>query len=232
MINIPATGNQIHHVSSFNELVSTPFDEAINAICWKRTLQGDFEEIVNKGASNENITVLDPEALDALQLSEQGQLARAILLADYHLLKAHGALPTLNIIKYYERDDDNLFFPTDVYSFHADRSPVPADTFLCTYYGAPSELLPNAQAIQKVLIPEIRDQLKKLHNGPEGEFDSFLSEHYFDLHYTAAPGSSPVSLGIGNMWRLAIDLPGSKVLPCIHRAPKEKDGQSRLLMIC
>jgi hypothetical protein len=148
------------------------------------------------------------------------------------LLKAHGASPILNVIRCYERDDSYPFFPTDVYSFHVDRSPVPTDTFLCTYFGEPSEILPNSQAEQKVLIPEIRDELKKIYGGPDDAFESFLCEHFFDLHYRAKPAAHPISLGVGHMWRLAVDHPESMILPCIHRAPKEKTGQSRLLMIC
>jgi hypothetical protein len=109
---------------------------------------------------------LDEELLRGLSLSEQGQLARTILLNDLKMLKAQGASPILNLIRCYERDESFPFFPTDVYSFHVDRSPVPTDTFLCTYYGESSEILPNAQAEQKVLLPEIRDALKKLYSGP------------------------------------------------------------------
>jgi hypothetical protein len=232
MINSSPAGQPMHCVTNFEALVSTPFKGATNAICWPRTVTGDFGEIVNKIPLNENITVLEPEELCALQLSEQGQLARAIILHDMELLTAHGAAPTLNLIRCYDRDEALPFFPTDVYSFHADRSPVPTDTFLCTYYGAPSEILPNAQAQQKVLVPEIREELKKLYGGADEGFESFLSEHFFDLHYQAAPGAQPVSLGTGNLWRLAIDHPGSQVLPCIHRAPEEKTGQHRLLLIC
>ena len=232
MIDLPTAENQIHFVTNFQDLVSTPFYGAINAICWKRELAGDFGEIVNKVSLNENITELNEEALNALPLSEKGQLAREILLNDLKLLKAHGASPTLNLIRCYERDDAYPFFSTDVYSFHVDRSPVPTDTFLCTYYGEPSEILPNAQAEQKVLVPEIREELKRLYGGAEEGFEDFLSEHFFDLHYQAKPAASPVSLGIGNLWRLAIDHPGSEVLPCVHRAPKEKNGEYRLLMIC
>jgi hypothetical protein len=163
-------------------------------------------------------------------LSEQGQLAREILLDDLKLLKAHGASPILNVINYYDRDD--TFFPTDVYSFHVDRSPIPTDTFLCTYYGEPSELLPNSQGEKKVLIPEIRDELRKHYRGSDEHFESFLCEHFFDLHYQAKPGAHPISLGVGHLWRLAVDHPGSKVLPCIHRAPEEKSGETRLLLIC
>ena len=148
------------------------------------------------------------------------------------LLKAHGASPTLNIIRCYESDEGYPFFPTDVYSFHVDRSPVATDTFLCTYHGEPSEILPNEQARQKVLVPEIRDELKKLYDGATEGFESFLGEHFFDLHYQAIPTASPFTLGLGNLWRLAVDHPDSQVLPCVHRAPKEKAGQHRLLMIC
>jgi hypothetical protein len=232
MINSSPAGQPMQCVTNFEALVSTPFYGAINTICWSRTLTGDFGEIVNKIPLNENITVLEPEQLCALQLSEQGQLARAIILHDLQLLTAHGAAPILNIIKCYDRDEALPFFSTDVYSFHADRSPVPTDTFLCTYYGEPSEILPNAQAQQKVLVPEIREELKKLYGGADEGFESFLSEHFFDLHYQAAPGAQPVSLGTGNLWRLATDHPGSPVPPCVHRAPMEKPGQPRLLLIC
>lgn len=224
--------SQIHYVTTFQDLASTPFQGDINAMCWTRELKGDFSEIVHKIQLNGNITVLDQAELLALPLSEQGQLARDILLHDLELLKAHGASPVLNLIKYYERDDAYPFFPTDVYSFHVDRSPVPTDTFLCTYYGEPSELLPNSQAIQKVLVPEIRNELKNLYHGSDEGFESFLSEHFFDLHYQPKPGVQPVSLGLGHLWRLAVDHPESQVLPCLHRAPQEKNGQNRLLLIC
>jgi hypothetical protein len=224
--------NQIHCVTNFQDLVSTPFHGEINAICWTRKLIGDFSEITNKVELNGNIAALDQDELLELQLSEQGQLAREILLNDLKVLKAHGASPILNLIKYYERDDTYPFFPTDVYSFHVDRSPVPTDTFLCTYYGESSEILSNSQAKQKVLVPEIRNELKKIYRGADEGFESFLSEHFFDLHYLPKPTAHPISLGLGHLWRLAVDHPESQVLPCIHRAPKEKYGQNRLLMIC
>lgn len=225
-------GNQIHCVTNFQDLVATPFTGEINAICWTRKLLGDFAEIVKKVALSGNITTIEREELCELQLSEQGQIAREILLDDLRLLEAHGASPILNVIKYYDQDATYPFFSTDVYSFHVDRSPIPTDTFLCTYYGESSEILPNSQGKKKVLIPEIRDELRKLYHGEEEGFESFLSEHYFDLHYQAEPGARPISLGLGNLWRLAVDHPQSQVPPCLHRAPKEKSGQYRLLMIC
>ena len=58
-----------------------------------RALAGDFAEIVHKIQLNENIAVVEPEELLALDLSEEGQLAREILLNDLELLTAHGASP-------------------------------------------------------------------------------------------------------------------------------------------
>ena len=233
MKHLAKAADQIHFVSKFHDLVSTPFYGDMNAICWKRQLRGDFSEIVKQVELTKNIETLDENKLRDLKLSEQGQLAREILLNDLKLLNAHGASPTLNVIKYYDRDDAFPFFPTDVYSFHVDRSPIPTDTFLCTYYGASSDILPNAQGIQKVLIPEIRQELKKLYGGADDAgFEDFLSEYFFVLHYQAFPNAHPISLGTGHLWRLAIDHPESKVPPCLHRAPKEKDGEPRLLMIC
>ena len=135
MIDLSHAENQIHCVTNFQDLVSTPFHGKMNAICWSRKLAGDFSEIVKKVELSENIVTLDQEQLRELELSEQGQLAREVLLNDLNILEAYGAAPTLNIIKCYERDDSFPFLPTDVYSFHVDRSPVPTDTFLCTYYG-------------------------------------------------------------------------------------------------
>lgn len=233
MANLSHIENQIKSVINFQELIASPFQGEINAMCWKRNLIGDFSEIIKKVASNENIVALHLEELYELQLSEQGKLARNILINDFKLLKNQGASPTLNIIKNYERDDAFPFFPTDVYSFHVDRSPIPTDTFLCTYHGEASDILPNSEGIQKILIPEIRAELKKLYGeGSNDGFESFLSEFFFDLHYQAKPTAKPISLGIGHLWKLAIDHPESKVLPCLHRAPKEKTGEHRLMMIC
>jgi hypothetical protein len=232
MIAAPQAENQIQYVTNFQDLISKPFQGQVNAICYRRKLIGDFSEIVRKIELDGNMTELHQEELLELQLSEQGQLARQILLNDLKILKDHGASPTLNIIKYYERDDAYPFFPTDVYSFHVDRSTIATDTFLCTYHGEPSDIIPNSQAIQKVLIPEIRAELKKLYDGADAGFESFLSEYFFDLHYQPKPNASLISLGMGNLWKLAIDHPKSKVLPCLHRAPLEKNGENRLMIIC
>ena len=232
MIGLSQSKHQMHYVTNFHDLVTTPFHGAINAFCWERALLGDFSEIVNKVNLDGNITTIDEEDLRALILSDEGNLARETLLSDMKLLEDHGSSPILNVIKAYDRDDSNAFFPTDVYSFHVDRAPIAADTFLCTYYGTTSEILPNAQGEKKVLIPEIREELKKQYSGADDDFESYLIDNFFDLHYQAKANACPVSLGLGHLCRLAIDHPESHVLPCLHRAPIEKPGEYRLLMIC
>nr|WP_315175902.1 DUF1826 domain-containing protein [uncultured Flavobacterium sp.] len=224
--------SQIGTVSGFSELVHTDFKGERNALCWYRNLDGDFNEIVAKLKIKENITEVYPKDLLALQLSEKGNIAREIILNDLRSLTDFGASPALNLLKCYERDDEFDFISTDVYSFHVDRSPIATDTFLCTYHGAASDIISNAQAEQKILIPEIREKLKSLHDGPSEEFEDFLKENYFDLHYQVQPHAAPINLGLGHLWRLAVDHPKQQVLPCIHRAPIENEGEYRLLLIC
>ncbi len=173
MKNAFSDSNQIRKVCSFSELVNTHFQGETNAICWHRNLVGDFKEIVSKLQLKENITEVSLEDLLALQLSEKGNLARAIILEDIELLTDCGASPVLNLLKKYERDEELDFISTDVYSFHVDRSPIETDTFLCTYHGAASDIVPNDQVEQKVLIPEIRERLKELHDGSDADFEAF-----------------------------------------------------------
>ncbi|WP_166923220.1 DUF1826 domain-containing protein [Flavobacterium poyangense] len=232
MNNTFSTNNQIGMVSSFFELVHTDFKGETNALCWYRNLDGDFKEIVSQLRLKENITEVFPKDLIELQLSEKGSIAREIILNDLQLLTDYGASPSLNLLKCYERDDEFDFISTDVYSFHVDRSPIATDTFLCTYHGAASDIVSNSQAKQKILIPEVRAKLKELHDGPPEEFENFLIENYFDLHYQLQENAEPINLGQMHLWRLAVDHPKQKVLPCIHRAPVENEGEYRLLLIC
>ncbi len=232
MANTISSNKQVSVVSTFSQLINSKFHDEMNAICWSRNLLGDFKEIVNKLELKENITEVSTEDLLALNLSEHGQLARATILNDIQQLSNFGASPSLNLLKCYERDDEFDFISTDVYSYHVDRSPIETDTFLCTYYGAASDILPNDQVMQKILIPEIRAKLKELYDGVEAGFEDFLAEYFFDLHYQAMPESKPTNLGVGHLWRLAVDHPTQQVLPCVHRAPIENDGEYRLLLIC
>ena len=232
MKNTLSDHDQIKVVSTFSELVHSNFRADMNAICWYRNLVGDFKEIVDKLELKENITEVSIEELLALELSQQGNLARGIILRDVQLLTDFGASPSLNLLKSYERDEELDFISTDVYSYHIDRSPIETDTFLCTYHGPATDILPHDQVDQKILIPEIREKLKKLHDGSEAKFETFLEDYFFDLHYQPKPGTKPVSLGSGHLWRLAVDHPTQQVLPCVHRAPIEKNGEYRLLLIC
>ena len=232
MSNTFSDSGQIGIVSTFSELIHTDFKGEMNALCLYRNLEGDFKELVGQLQLKENITEVYPKDLLALQLSEKGNRAREIILNDLQLLTDFGASPALNLLKCYERDDEFDFISTDVYSFHVDRSPIATDTFLCTYHGAASDIISNEQGEQKVLIPEIRKKLEELYNGPSEKFENFLKENYFDLHYQAQPHIVPINLGLGHLWRLAVDHPEQQVLPCIHRAPIENNGEYRLLLIC
>lgn len=232
MIKDSLSNNQVQSVASFEALINTQFQGQTNAICWKRELAGDFLEIINELQVTDNVTVIEAEDLLALNLSARGRQAREVILKDLENLKQMGASPVLNVIKQYERDAADTFFPTDVYSFHVDRSPIPSETFLCTYYGAPSEIIANSEVVQKIQIPEIRKTLKANYKGAEEDFATYLTEYFFDLHYQALPYANILKLGMGELWKLAVDHPESPVLPCVHRAPVENSGEFRLLLIC
>ena len=233
-LNLPPAYSRIKRVRSFQELVGTPFADGVNALCWERTLPGDFGEVVQRLGVSEGVTPIDEAQLLALTVSAVGRAAIKVLLEDQHLLREHGAAPVLNCFLGYPRDEDPEVVPTDVYSFHADSAPVEADTYLCTYHGAASEGLCNEDAQRRADIPATRAELLKLFGGEDGdEFREFLKDNCYDLHYTAAQGARPFSFGVGNLWRIATEWPGCPVPPCIHRAPATFPGQSpRLLLIC
>lgn len=220
-------------VGSFEELVSTPFADGVNALCWPRTLAGNFQEIVDRLGGVEEITSLDEDDLRALDLSEAGRAARDILIEDLRRLRDRDLAPELNCIPAYPRDEEQGLVPTDVYSFHADSANVMADTFLCSYTVACSEGVRNEEAVRCVDVPATRAALLKQYGGADDDgFKVFLNENFFDLHYDALPGAQPYSFGLGNLWRIATACPGSPVPPCVHRAPTTQPGRPpRLLLI-
>lgn len=222
---------RIKTVHSFEELIDTPFADGINALCWPRTLMGDFGAVVEQLGPGEEIVMIEEERLRALSLSTAGRAAVAGLCEDLRLLREQGRDPVLNVIHGYPREEEPGPVSTDVFSYHADRAPVEADTWLCTYFGLPSQGLPNEQARRKVEIPEIRVELRKFlgAEADDAEFCETLRENCYDLHYAPLPGAHPYSFGIGQLWRIAVEWPGSAVPPCIHRAP---DAAPRLLLIC
>jgi len=230
---------RIKFVHSFHELVSTPLSEGINALCWQRQLEGDFEEVVQQLMK---IEVLQLDSLEQLkeqlthlnmQLSQAGQRAAATLAEDFRLLSEFGLEPMLDCIQAYARDDASEIIPTDVYSFHVDSAPFAADTYLCAYTEAASEGLRNDQAQRKVDIPELRAALLREYGKPDDQdFNAYLTENCYDLHYAAQDQAQPFCFGLGNLWRIATEYPDSPVPPCIHRAPETQAGRPpRLLLI-
>jgi hypothetical protein len=237
LFNPPPGYDRVRVVRSFAELVGTRFADGVNALCWPRVLPGGFAEVVaqlaNETDAADGITSLDEAVLRDLRLSPEGRNAVEFMLADLKLLSDHGLAPNLDYIRSYPRDDAADPLPTHVYSFHADSAPVEADTFLCTYHGAASEGVRNDEARQRTEIPELRAELLHRFGGKDDdEFATYLQENCHDLHYVLAPGAHPFSFGVGPLWRITVDYPGSPVPPCIHRAPANLPGQPpRLLLI-
>jgi hypothetical protein len=218
------------HVADFQALLTTPFAGSTNALCWERALPGDYAEVVRVLGPGEGIVALDEDRLRSLKLTAYGLLAIEQMLSDLARLRDAGRDPVLNIIYGYPRDEEGGPVPTDVMSWHVDSAPVEADTWLCTYHGAPSEGLLNEHAIRKVDDPKIRAQLLELYGGSDDEaFSEWLSENHYDLHFAPKPGAQPYSFGQFNLWRAACAWPGSPVPPCVHRAPDV--NTPRLLLI-
>jgi hypothetical protein len=225
--------HRVRFVDSFEALISVRFEGDVNALCWPRQLAGDFQDVIDALQADEGMTTIEDDDLRALSLSAAGAVARDILLADQALLRDAGLAPILDCITGYPRDHAAGPIPTDVYSFHVDSAPVPADTYLCTYIGAASEGLNNEIAVRRVDVPETRAALLLAYGGADDEgFAAYLGENSFALHYAPSGDAKPYAFGVGNLWRIAIAHPGSPVLPCIHRAPLTLPGaQARLLMI-
>ena len=226
---------RIKTVRSFAELVATPFAEGVNALCWSRTLPGDFGEVVAKLGAGEGVVTIEESELLQLAVSSAGRMAIDVLREDLRQLREQERDPVLNCIHDYPRDEGPGLVRTDVFSFHVDSAPDEADTWLCTYFGPASEGLRNEEARRKVEIPAVREKLRK-DLGAEAdneEFRAALRERCYDLHYAAVEGTRPYSFGVGNLWRIAVDWPGSAVPPCIHRAPATpQEAPARLLLIC
>ena len=224
---------RIQVVGSFEELVMTPMRDGINAICWERTLAGDFGEIVEKLGVGMGITSVDDARLLALELSEAGQVARDVLRQDQELLRSRELQPSLDCVNGYVNEIEPELLRTDVQSWHVDSATVEADTYLCTYFGPASEGVRNEEAMRRVDVPEFRAELLKLYGGEDDEgFCEYLNENFLDLHYAPLPDARPFSFGLGHLWRIAIAYPDCPVPPCIHRAPATLPGNPpRLLLI-
>lgn len=249
---LPSDYARIKRVHSFHELATTPFADGVNALCWERTLPGDFGGVVAQLKAGEGIVTLDEARLCSLPVGAAGRAAIGFMLEDLRLLTALGRDPVLNCIHGYPRDEEPGPVATDVFSWHtdsvqfeADASPealAKGDTWLCTYHGAPSEGLRNDQALRKVDDAATRAELLKRYGGLDDEtFTEWLTENHYDLHYAPMPGAKPYSFGVGHLWRIACEntsLPRHisterlQAPPCIHRAPDTPPGDPpRLLLI-
>ena len=194
----------VRRVGSFEELRATPFADGVNALCWERSLPGDYAEVIAKLGPGAGIVALEDERLRALGLGPAGRLAAEAMLADQALLREHDLAPSLNCVYDCVRGPDAGIVPTDVTSFHVDSAPVEVDTWLCTYFGACSEGLRPEEALLKVQIPEIRAALLKEYGGADDAgFAEFLHEHSYDSHYAPKPGAPPYSFGTFSLWRIA-----------------------------
>ncbi|MEY4132678.1 MAG: hypothetical protein RL592_736, partial [Verrucomicrobiota bacterium] len=172
---------RVRHVGSFAELRSTRFADGVNALCWARTLPGDYVEVITKLGPGEGIVPIEDDRLLALDLTPAGKLAAEAMLADQQMLRDHDLAPSLNCVYDCVRGPDAGTVPTDVTSFHVDSAPVEVDTWLCTYHGACSEGLRNEDALLKVEIPEIRAELLKEYGGlDDAGFAEYLHEHSYD----------------------------------------------------
>lgn len=225
------------NVQSFSELMSRPFSDVdgINALCWPRTLHGDFGEVARALAPGEGLVAVDDAMLRSLSLSAAGRVAADAMRADMRALDELGRDPVLNCITSYARDERGLPIATDVMSFHADRAPIEVDTWMCTYWGKSSEGLENEDARKLIDTHAIRSALLREYGGADdAAFEAFIREGAFDLHYAVADEDARrFDFGVGNLWRIAVAWPGCPVAPCLHRAPATTTGdEPRLLLLC
>lgn len=230
---LPEDLDCVRFVESFEELVAAPMEGKINAICWRRKLEGDYDAIMATIGDLDEITGLEEDDLDSLELGPHGSLARRQLIQDLSLLRGAGLEPSLDCIPSYPRSSAEGPIPVDVYDFHADSATVLTDTYLCSYTVACSEGIRNEDAIRYIDIPEIRGKVLREYGGADDSgFLNYLRERFYDLHYKAIEGRPIFSFGLGNMWRVATQCPGRFVSPCIHRAPTTSvRDPARLLLI-
>ena len=232
-LSLPSGYTRVKVVDSLHQLITTPFADGVNALCWPRTLPGNFKEVIEALGPDEGIVTVDEASLAALSLGDGGKVAQDILLADQQNLRGYDLQPNLDAVHGSPREAPEGLFHTDVYSWHIDTATVPADTYLCTYVGACSEGLRHEDAVKRVDVPETRAELRRLYGGEDDTgFLEYLADHFYDLHYAPVTEARPFSFGLGNLWRIAIEYPGAPVPPCVHRAPLTLPGYpSRLLLI-
>jgi len=214
-------------VDSFDALLATPFAGEVNAVCWARSLRGDFAALAARLATSAPVRTVGVGELD-----DADDPATATLRRDLRLLRAAGHEPSIELVRAYPRDDDTDF-PTDVQSFHVDSATMPTETFLCTYAGAPTEGLDPRRSRRRIDDPHRRAALLARFGGSDDEsFTAWLAETHHDLHWTPDDAGAAYSFGTGNLWRLAVQWDGCPTVACIHRAPGTTlAGAPRLLLL-
>lgn len=98
----------VKQVSSFQELLSTPFANGVNALCWPRALPGDYAEVVRLLGPGSGVVALDEDRLRSLNLTPYALLAVDNMLGDLSTLREAGKDPVLNIVYGYEKDEDPI----------------------------------------------------------------------------------------------------------------------------
>lgn len=233
MNSAPPDQPYVRYVHSMEELVSTPMRDGVNALCLRRSLEGDFGEVIRHLSVERGITTLDRAQLLALPVSAAGKVAIDFMLRDQEQLQAYGFDPVIDCVNGYIGHEEQALMRTDVCSFHVDRATDVADTYLCTYAGASSIGVCHEDVIPRAQVPAVRQALLADFGGADDEsFLDYLTENFYDLHYEALPGARTFCFGVGHLWRIAIDYPGNPVPPCIHRAPDPIEGDPpRLILI-
>src|SRR6185295_12809852 len=98
IFTLPPDYARIKVVHSLHELLKNPFAGGVNALCWQRTLSGNFSEVVEHLGGSAGIINLDESRLKSLPVSAAGRAAIDLLLDDQRLLRAHDLDPVLNCI--------------------------------------------------------------------------------------------------------------------------------------
>ena len=232
---------RVQVVDTLETLLTKPFARGANAICLPRDFDVEvasgFNELARLIAASmgddDGLIAVDEQLLKGLSVSSAGRQAARVLCEDLLSLREHGRDPTLNCIRAYATDDRGLPIATDVMSFHVDRADIEVDTFLCTYAGAPSELLDNDDATRLIDDHAIRSMLRAATGAEDDDdFADIIRHGSFDLHYRPKPGARVSSCGRFALWKLAVAWPGARVPPCIHRAPPTtRADPPRLLLI-
>ena len=90
-------------VGSFEELIATPLQDGVNAVCWSRALRGAFGEVARLLPTTGDITPIDEARLASLVVGAAGREAVETLLEDLRLLGAAGQGPAHECVRRYPR---------------------------------------------------------------------------------------------------------------------------------